>query len=95
MKVLGIGWIGLIGEHPQTRQFYTKLLGLNLAEDKPAYAYYTVNEAVYLEILSPESRLATRQHKGAPAIGFLVSDVDSAVKELKAAGVNLKSEIEE
>jgi hypothetical protein len=30
-----------------------------------------------------------------PALGFLVEDLDSAVQELRAADVNLKSEIEE
>lgn len=95
MKVLGIGWLGLVSDQPETRQFYAKVLGLNLIEDKPAYAYFTIGEATHLEILSSDTRLATRQRQGVPALGFLVEDLDSAVQELRSADVNLKSEIEE
>jgi catechol 2,3-dioxygenase-like lactoylglutathione lyase family enzyme len=95
MKILGIGWLGLVGDHPETRRFYATVLGLSLTDDKPAYAYFTISETAHLEILSPGTRLATRQRKGSPSVGFLVEDLDSAVQELKAAGVKLKSEIEE
>jgi catechol 2,3-dioxygenase-like lactoylglutathione lyase family enzyme len=95
MKVLGIGWLGLVGGRPETREFYANVLGLNLVEDKPAYAYFTINQATHLEILAPDTPLALRQNKGTPVPGFLVADLDSAIQELKAAGVSLKSEIEE
>lgn len=95
MKVLGIGWLGLVSDQPGTRRFYAKVLGLNLTQEKPAYAYFTLSETTHLEILSSDTRLAKRQRPGAPALGFLVEDLDSAVQEVKAAGVNLKSEIEE
>jgi catechol 2,3-dioxygenase-like lactoylglutathione lyase family enzyme len=95
MKVLSIGWLGLVSDKPETRQFYAKVLGLKLTEDKPAYAYFTIGETTHLEILSSDTRLAGRQRQGVPALGFLVEDLDSAVQELRAADVNLKSEIEE
>lgn len=95
MKILGIGWLGLISDQQEMRQFYAKVLGLNLIDEDPTYAYYTVNQTAHLEILSPRSRLANRQREGAPAIGFLVDDLDNAAQELTAAGVKLKSEIEE
>lgn len=95
MKILGIGWLGLVSDHPETRQFYAKLLGLNLIEEKPTHSYYTINETAHLEILSASSRLANRQREGVPAIGFLVDDLDNAVQELTAAGVEFKSGIEE
>jgi len=95
VKILGIGWLGLIGDHPETRQFYAKTLGLNLVAEEPTYAYYSINETTHLEILSTGSRLANRQREGAPAVGFLVDDLDHAVQELTAAGATLKSEIEE
>ena len=95
MKVLGIGWIGLVSDQPSTRRFYAKVLGLNVAEDEPTYAYFTLSETTHLEILASDTRLAARQRVGAPALGFLVEDLDAAVQEVKAAGVNLTSEIEE
>ena len=95
MKVLGIGWIGLVSDQPSTRRFYAKVLGLNVAEDEPTYGYFTLSETTHLEILASDTRLAARQRVGAPALGFLVEDLDAAVQEVKAAGVNLTSEIEE
>ena len=95
MKILGIGWLGLVSDRPETRQFYAKVLGLNLIEEKPTYSYYTINETAHLEILSTRTRLANRQREGVPAIGFLVDDLDNAVQELTAAGVELRSGIEE
>jgi catechol 2,3-dioxygenase-like lactoylglutathione lyase family enzyme len=95
MKILGIGWLGLVSDRSETRQFYKEVLGLNLLEEKPAYAYYKINEKEFLEILPADSPLGRRQRNGAPAIGFLVEELDNAVKELMEAGVEFKSEIEE
>ena len=61
MNILGVGWIGLVSDRPQTRRFYEQALGLRLIEEKPAYAYYTINAATHLEVLSTASRLASRQ----------------------------------
>jgi catechol 2,3-dioxygenase-like lactoylglutathione lyase family enzyme len=95
MKILGVGWLGLVSDKPETRRFYASVLGLDLAEEVPAYAYFTISETTHLEILAPATRLAKRQHPGAPALGFLVEDLDGAVQELNAAGVSLTSGIEE
>ena len=95
MKVSGIGWLGLVSDRPETRRFYAKVLGLNLVEDTPAYAYYAIDETTNLEILARDTRLARIQDGCCPAVGLLVEDLDSAVRELKAAGANLKGEIEE
>ena len=95
MNILGVGWIGLVSDRPQTRRFYKQVLGLRLIEQKPAYAYYTINAATHLEVLSTASRLAGRQRADAPAIGFRVDHLDNAVQELGVAGVELRSGIEE
>ena len=95
MNILDIGWVGLVGDRPETRRFYARLLGLRLIEEKPAYAYYAINTVTHLEVLSTGSHLASRQRAGAPAIGFRVDHLDSAVQELEVAGVELRSGIEE
>lgn len=95
VKVLGVGWLGLMSDKPETRQFYAEVLGLNLTEDQPTYSYFIINETTHLEVLSPDTHLTLRQHKGSPTLGFLVEDLESAVRELRVAGVSLKSEIEE
>jgi catechol 2,3-dioxygenase-like lactoylglutathione lyase family enzyme len=94
VKILGLGWLGLVSDKPETRHFYAAVLGLSLAEATPAYAYFSIDEHVYLEILASDTRLAARQRSRSPALGFLVEDLDRAVLELQAAGVHLKSAIE-
>ena len=95
MKILGIGWLGLVSDRPETRQFYAKVLELKLIAEEPTYAYYIVNETTHLEILSTRSRLANRHRESALAIGFLVDDLDSAIQQLIAAGAKVRGEIEE
>jgi len=87
--------LGLVSDRPERRRFYADVLGLNLVEDTPAYAYYAIDVTTNLEILARDTRLARRQDGRCPVVGLLVEDLDSAVRELKAAGANLKSEIEE
>jgi hypothetical protein len=87
VKVLGIGWLGLVSDKPRTRQFYAKVLGLGLTNDEPTYSYFTINAITHLEILASDTHLAMRQRKGSPALGFLVEDPDSAVQELRVAAV--------
>lgn len=95
MKIQGIGWLGLVSDRPETRKFYKDVLGLNLIDETPAYAYYKITEKEYLEILPSDSPFGKRQRNGAPAIGFLVENLDNAIQELAQAGVELKSKIEE
>src|SRR5213594_2018356 len=95
MKVSGIGWLGLVSDRAETRRFYAEVLGLDLVEDTQDYAYYSIDDTTNLEILASNTPLAGRQDRRCLAVGLLVEDLDSAVQELKAAGANLKGEIEE
>jgi len=95
MKVSGIGWLGLVSDRAETRRFYAEVLGLDLVEDTQDYAYYSIDDTTNLEILASNTPLAGRQDRRCLAVGLLVEDLDSAVQELKAAGTNLKGEIEE
>ena len=87
MKVLGIAWIGIVGAHPSTRAFYRDLLSPDLLESDEAYDYYEVGATTQLEILTPGTPSARRQRPSAPAIGFLVDDLDEAVRQLEGTSV--------
>jgi hypothetical protein len=87
VKVLGIAWIGIVGAHPSTRAFYRDLLSPDLLESDEAYDYYEVGATTRLEILTPGTPSARRQRPSAPAIGFLVDDLDEAVRQLEGTSV--------
>jgi|GEM_PF-2648293 len=95
MNVLGVAWIGLVSDREAMRHFYSELLGLKLLEAEVGFAYYQVDEKTRLEILASHTRTATQQRADAPAIGFLVDDLESAVQHLRQANVSFMSEIQE
>lgn len=95
MKIKGIAWLGIVSDDPSVRAFYTKLLQLNLLDETDKYAYCAVDAVTRLEILASASDTAKLQRSDAPAIGFLVDDLDGSVQELQEAGVKLLTSIKE
>lgn len=95
MKILGIAWLGLVSDDAATRQFYTHTLGLKLLDEKEDYAYYAVDAVTRLEILASASATARQQRADAPAIGFLVAELDASKAELEQAGAKLLTDIKE
>jgi catechol-2,3-dioxygenase len=95
MKILGIAWLGFVSDNPDMRRFYGEVLGLPLDEETEEMAYYRINETSHLEILSTDSATANNQKTEAPAVAFLVADLDAAATKLQAAGTRASSEIRE
>lgn len=95
MKVLGVAWIGLVSDQPAMRQFYVETLGLKLLEANVDFAYYQVDETTRLEILASHTRTAAQQQATAPAIGFLVDDLPTAIQHLQQGAVRFTSEVQE
>ncbi|MCW5875382.1 MAG: VOC family protein [Anaerolineales bacterium] len=95
MKIKGIAWIGIVSDDSAVRDFYTHTLQLKLLDEAQDYVYYAVDEVARLEILASASRTAAQQRPDAPAIGFLVDDLDESVAELSAQGVQLLTDIKE
>jgi predicted enzyme related to lactoylglutathione lyase len=87
--------LGIVSDDPIVRSFYSNTLQLKLLDETDSYAYYAVDNVTRLEILTGMSDSAKRQRRDAPAIGFLVDDLDSGVQELVNAGVKLLTEIKE
>jgi catechol 2,3-dioxygenase-like lactoylglutathione lyase family enzyme len=95
MNIIGIAWIGLVSDEAAMRAFYAQVLRLPLLDETAHYAYYAVDAVTRLEILASASRTAAQQRADAPAIGFLVSDLDQGVAELQAAGVTVRLPVQE
>jgi catechol 2,3-dioxygenase-like lactoylglutathione lyase family enzyme len=95
MNIKGIAWLGIVSDDPAVRDFYTRTLQLNLLDETDKYAYYAVDPVTRLEILASASDTARQQHSNGPAIGFLVDDLETSVRELENDGVRLLTDIKE
>jgi catechol-2,3-dioxygenase len=95
MKVLGVAWIGVVGTRPETRCFYGQILGLPELEQTPEYGYYAVGDTTRLEVLRPGTASSSRQRADAPAIGFLVANLDRALEDLVSNGSPASDEVYE
>jgi catechol 2,3-dioxygenase-like lactoylglutathione lyase family enzyme len=93
MNIKGIAWIGIVSDQPAMRDFYQQTLNLKVLDESEKYAYYAVDAQVRLEILASHSKTAAQQSASAPAIGFLVDDIEAAYTELLANGTPICSEI--
>jgi predicted enzyme related to lactoylglutathione lyase len=85
MRVLGVGWVGIISDRAETHRFYREVLGLQLLEEDSDFAYYRVSDEARLEILAPGSPQADRI-RWEVMVGFLVEDLPVAVKQLETSG---------
>lgn len=95
MNIKGIAWLGIVSDDPAVRDFYTHVLQLKLLDETDEYAYYAVDAVTRLEILASTSGTAKLQRSDAPAIGFLVDNLDLALRELERAGIALRTPVEE
>jgi predicted enzyme related to lactoylglutathione lyase len=95
VNITGVAWLGIVSDDPATREFYARTLRLKLLDQADSYAYYAVDEHARVEILGSSSETARHQRPDAPAIGFLVDDLDAAVDELRDAGVSLLTDVKE
>jgi catechol 2,3-dioxygenase-like lactoylglutathione lyase family enzyme len=95
MNITGIAWLGIVSDDPAMRDFYTSILQIKLLDETDTYAYYAIDAIARLEILTSASNTAKVQRNDAPAVGFLVDDIEASVRELEDAGVRLLTEIKE
>jgi catechol 2,3-dioxygenase-like lactoylglutathione lyase family enzyme len=93
IEVIGIAWIGIVSDDPAARDFYQHTLKLPVLESTANYAYFSIDDRARLEILASHTPTASRQNAHAPAIAFLVSDLDAALTHLRDQGVGLRSDI--
>ena len=95
MDVRGVAWLGLIGDHPATRAFYRDLLGLEVVEEGPDHVQFVLPGGTRLEVLASHTGTGARLRAEAPAIGFLVDDVEAALADLGSAGYEAEGTLHE
>lgn len=91
----GIGWIGLVAAKEESLGFYRDGLGLALRESDPNYQYLSAGAEAFLELYVPSARGAARIKRDAPAVGFLVHDLDVAAARLRRYGSDVGETFEE
>lgn len=88
MRVLSLVWVGTrTNEYPATVAFFRDVLGLDVSSSETDFAVLDVPDGATVEVFGPTSQY--NRHLTHPVAGFLVVDLQSAVEELRAAGVEI------
>jgi len=92
MQITGLGWCGTrTSNNNEQAQFYEDVLGLPLIRQEPGMRVYGLPDGRHIEIFSPA--YPDREYfETGPVVGFAVRDLQAAVAELRAAGVELLGE---
>ncbi len=92
MDVTGLGWCGTRTERGQElADFYEHVLQLPLVHTEPGFWVFTLPDGRNVEVFAADSPGKDHFTTG-PVVGFAVRDLDAAVAELVAAGVELLGE---
>ena len=88
MQVLSLSWVGTrTTEYTATLALFKDVLGLGVHSSEADFAVLDVPDGSTVEIFGPASQY--NQHLTHPVAGFLVANLDDAVEELRAAGVEI------
>src|SRR5690349_21109566 len=88
MRVLSLVWVGTrTTEYAATPGFFRDVLGLGVHSLETDFAVLEVPDGATVEVFGPASEW--NRHLTHPVAGFLVADLDEAVSELRAAGVEI------
>jgi catechol 2,3-dioxygenase-like lactoylglutathione lyase family enzyme len=87
MKVKGLSWLGVRTAHNQEMiDFFRSVLGLRLESKESGFIVFRLPNRDVIEVIAPDDSAHTF-FTTAPVVGFLVDDVEAAMKEMEAAGV--------
>jgi catechol 2,3-dioxygenase-like lactoylglutathione lyase family enzyme len=88
MRVLALAWVGTrTTEYAATLAFFRDILGLGVHSTETDFAVLEIPDGATVEVFGPASRY--NRHLTHPVAGFLVADLDEAVRELRAADVEI------
>ena len=92
MDVRGLGWVGTrTPKAAELARFYEDVLGLPRDQAEPEFWAFKLPDGSKAEVFAEETPDKTHFTTG-PVVGFVVSDLPSAVEELARAGVELVGE---
>jgi glyoxylase I family protein len=87
MEVKGLSWLGVRTAHNQEMiDFFRSVLGLRLESKESGFVVFRLPNRDVIEVIAPDDSAHTF-FTTAPVVGFLVDDVEAAMKEMEAAGV--------
>jgi catechol 2,3-dioxygenase-like lactoylglutathione lyase family enzyme len=88
MRVLSLMWVGTrTDEYAATLAFFRDVLGLGVHALETDFAVLELPDGATVEVFGPTS--AHNRHLTHPVAGFQVADLEEAVAELRAAGVEI------
>ncbi len=88
MKVLALAWVGTRAtEFAATTAFFRDVLGLGVQLAEPDFTVLDVPDGSTVEVFGPSSPY--NAHFTHPVAGFLVDDLDEALREVRAAGAEI------
>jgi catechol 2,3-dioxygenase-like lactoylglutathione lyase family enzyme len=87
MEVKGLSWLGVRTAHNQEMiDFFRSVLGLRLESKESGFVVFRLPNRDVIEVIALDDSAHTF-FTTAPVVGFLVDDVEAAMKEMEAAGV--------
>jgi catechol 2,3-dioxygenase-like lactoylglutathione lyase family enzyme len=88
MQVLSLAWVGTrTTQYTETVRFFREVLGLGLIASEAGFTVFGVPDGATVEVFGPDSEY--NRHLTHPVAGFRVADLEEAVAELEAAGVEI------
>jgi catechol 2,3-dioxygenase-like lactoylglutathione lyase family enzyme len=88
MRVLSLTWVGTrTMDYTATVAFFRDVLGLVVSSSQPDFAVLDVPDGATVEVFGPASQY--NRHLNHPVAGFLVDDLENAVRELQAADAEI------
>ncbi|MFC6707243.1 VOC family protein [Flexivirga alba] len=89
MEITGLGWSGTRTDRGGAlAAFYENVLGLQPVHAEPGFWVFRLPDGRNVEVFGPNYPGKEHFDTG-PVVGFAVRDLDAAVAELRAAGVDL------
>jgi catechol 2,3-dioxygenase-like lactoylglutathione lyase family enzyme len=92
MDVVGLGWAGTRTDRaPELARFYQDVLGLRCVHTEPDFWVFELPDGRHVEVFGTNYSGKSHFDSG-PVVGFAVTDLAQAVRQLRDAGVELLGE---
>jgi predicted enzyme related to lactoylglutathione lyase len=91
MRVRGISWVGVKTDaYRQMKDFFADVAGMAVDYERPDFAVFRLPNGDKLEVFGPAAADPPEQFAVEKVVAsLLVDDLDEAIEELRAAGVEL------